>query len=140
MLLSVLFFYTKLSPGNFLYCLRVFILTKYLNTAYIPSEIDLTKRFVQKVYKMYTKFIQNIYIVNTLYRKVVQIKNSYGNECTYIKFLHKKCTNCRNLYKVQAEKSLKIEIYVFCMYKQCKNYGKPIQLANRNCPCRCFCI
>ena len=56
----------------------------------------------------------------------------------YIKFLHKKCTNCTNLYKVQAEKSLKIEIYVFCMYKQCTNYAKPIQLANRNRPCRFF--
>ena len=53
----------------------------------------------------------------------------------YIKFLHKKCTNCTNLYKVQAEKSLKIEIYVFRMYKQCTNYAKLIQLANRNCLC-----
>ena len=96
-LLSVLFFCKKLSPGNFLNCLRVFILTKYLNTAYIPSEIILTKKFEQKVYKMYTKFIQNIYIVNTLYRKIVQIKNSYGNEYTY-----KKCTSNSYIKNVQT--------------------------------------
>ena len=79
-LLSVLFFYKKLSPGNFLNCLRVFILTKYLNTAYIPSEIILTKKFEQKVY-----------------RKIVQIKNSYGNEYTY-----KKCTSNSYIKNVQT--------------------------------------
>ena len=52
----------------------------------------------------------------------------------YIKFLHiyKKCTNCTKLEqsKVQTKNDLKLEMYVFCTYKQCTNYAKPMQLAN----------
>ena len=50
----------------------------------------------------------------------------------YIKFLHtyKNAQTVQNLHKVQTEKSFKLEMYVFCMYKQCTNYTKPIQLGN----------
>ena len=46
-------------------------------------------------------------------------------KCTYIKFLAtyitKNVQTVENLYKVQTEKSLKLEMYVFCMYKQRRN-------------------
>ena len=31
----------------------------------------------------------------------------------------------QNLYKVQTKNSLKLEMYVFCIYKKCTNYTKP---------------
>ena len=34
----------------------------------------------------------------------------------------------QNVYTVQAKKSWKLEMYVFCIYKQCANYTKPIKL------------
>ena len=57
--------------------------------------------------------------------------------------MYKKCTSnsyictknvqtVKNLYKVQTKNSLKIKMYVFCTYKQCTKYTKPIQLANWN--------
>ena len=36
----------------------------------------------------------------------------------------------QNLYKVQTKHGLKVETYVFCVYKQCTNYAKPILIAN----------
>ena len=55
--------------------------------------------------------------------------------------MYKKCTSnsyictknvqtVKNLYKIQTKNSLKIKMYVFCTYKQCTKYTKPIQLAN----------
>ena len=55
--------------------------------------------------------------------------------------MHKKCASnsyiytknlqiIQNLNKAQTKNSLKLEIYVFCTYKQCTNYTKPIQLPN----------
>ena len=53
-------------------------------------------------------------------------KNSTSNS-----YIHtKNVRTAQNLYKVQTEKSLKLEMYVFCTYKQCLNYTKAIQLAN----------
>ena len=46
------------------------------------NEATLTKKSVQKLYKMYTKIIQNTKFVYILYTKIVQIKILYGNECT----------------------------------------------------------
>ena len=40
-----------------------------------------TKKFVQKLYKMYTKIIQNTKFVYVLYTKIVQIKILYDKEC-----------------------------------------------------------
>ena len=55
--------------------------------------------------------------------------------------MHKKCTSnsyiytknvqiAQNLYKARTKNVLKLEIYVFCSYKQCTNYIKPRQLTN----------
>ena len=41
----------------------------------------------------------------------------------------------QNLYKMQTEKSLKLEMCVFCTNKRCINYTKPVQVANWNCIC-----
>ena len=61
------------------------------------AKSTLTKKFVQKLYKIYTKIIQNTKLVYILYTKIVQIKILYDNECTknvhqiptYIKKMHK---------------------------------------------------
>ena len=63
--------------------------------------------------------------------------------------MYQKCTsNCytytknvqtvQNLYKVQNKNDLKLEMYVFCTYKQCTSYIKPIKLANWNNICMVF--
>ena len=63
--------------------------------------------------------------------------------------MHKKCASnsyiytknlqiIQNLNKAQTKNSLKLEIYVFCTYKQCTNYTKPIQLPNWNSLCMFF--
>ena len=75
---------------------------------------------------MYTKTIQNTKFVYILYTNIVQIKVLYGNECT------------RNAHQIPAyiqkmcksKNGLKLEMYVFCTYKQYIHYTKPIQLAN----------
>ena len=67
---------------------------------------------------MYTKIIQNTNFVYNLYTKIVQIKIFYDNECT------KNVQTVQNLYKVQAKNSFKLEMYVFCTYKQYTNYIK----------------
>ena len=65
------------------------------------AKSTFTKKFVQKLYKIYTKIIQNTKLVYILYTKIVQIKILYDNECT--KNVHqiptyiKKCTNCTKL-------------------------------------------
>ena len=74
----------------------------------------MTKKIVQKLYKMYTKIIQNTKFVYILYTKTVQIKILYNN---YI--YTKKIQTVQNLYKVQTKNGLKLEMYVFCTYKQC---------------------
>ena len=52
-------------------------------------------------------------------------------KCTSNSYIHtKNVQSVQNLYKVQTEKSLKLEMYVFFMYKQCPNYSKSIQLGN----------
>ena len=45
----------------------------------------------------------------------------------------------QNLYKVQIKNSLKLEMYVFCTYKQCTNYTEPIQLVHWKRPLYGFC-
>ena len=63
--------------------------------------------------------------------------------------MYKKCTSnsyiytknvqpVQNLYKVQTKNGLKLEMYVFCTYKQCTNCTKPIQVANWNGLCMFF--
>ena len=73
---------------------------------------------------MYLKIIQNTKFIYILHTKIVQIKILYDNICT------KNVQTVKNLYKVQTKNSLKIKMYVFCTYKQCTKYTKPIQLAN----------
>ena len=46
-----------------------------------PNNITLTKKIVQKLYKMYTKIIQNTWFVYILYTKIIQIKILFDNEC-----------------------------------------------------------
>ena len=46
------------------------------------AKSTFTKKFVQKLYKIYTKIIQNNKLVYILYTKIVQIKILYDNECT----------------------------------------------------------
>ena len=58
----------------------------------------LTKKFVQKLYKMYTKIIQNTKFVYILYTKIVQIKILYDNECT--KNVHHISTYIQKMYKL----------------------------------------
>ena len=70
-----------------------------------------------------------------LYTKIVQIKilndhKSARNLHHIPTYIQKKVQIVQNLYKVQTNNGFKLEIYVFCTYKQCKNYTKPIQLAN----------
>ena len=80
----------------------------------------LTKKFVQKLNKKQTKIIRNTKFVYNLYSKCTS--NSYvytGNAQTV-----------QNLYKVQTKNGLKLEMYVFCTYKQCTHYAKLIQVAN----------
>ena len=99
--------------------------------------LPLSKKNVQKLYKMYTKIIQNtgfvyIYIVykNCTNQNFVwywMFKKCRSNSFT------KKCRNSTKLCKVQTENSLKLEMYDFCTYKRCTNYTKPIQLGNWNC-------
>ena len=74
----------------------------------------MTKKIVQKLYKMYTKIIQNTKFVYILYTKTVPIKILYNNY-TYTKTIQ----TVQNLYKVQTKNGLKLELYVFCTYKQC---------------------
>ena len=48
-----------------------------------------------------------------------------------IKFLHiYKKQAVQYLYKVQTKKGLKLEMHIFCTYKQCTSYTKSIQIAN----------
>ena len=74
------------------------------------KEPTLTTKFVQKLYKMYTKIIKNTKFVYFLYTKIVQIKILYDDECKkmYITFLHiyKKCTNCTKLVQSLDQKQL----------------------------------
>ena len=42
----------------------------------------LIKKFIQKLYKVYTKTIQNTKLVYILYTKIVQNKILYDDECT----------------------------------------------------------
>ena len=56
--------------------------------------------------------MQNTKFVNILYTKIVEIKILCDNECT---------TKTRN--------GLKLEMHVFCSWKHCINYAKPIELA-----------
>ena len=80
---------------------------------------------------MYTKIIKNTIFVYIVYTKIAQTKISLWY------WLHKKCTSIsykqtkniqtvQNLYKMQTEKSLKLEMYVFLyvqtMYKLYKAY------------------
>ena len=58
----------------------------------------LTKKFVQKLYKIYTKIIQNTKFVYNLYTKIVQIKIFYSNEYT------------KNVYQIP------IYIYIYYIY------------------------
>ena len=48
----------------------------------------------------------------------------------YIKFLqiYKNVQPVQNLYRVHTDKSLKLEMYVFCTYKQYTNYTKCIRM------------
>ena len=46
------------------------------------AKSTFTKKFVQILYKIYTKIIQNTKLVYILYTKIVQIKILYDNECT----------------------------------------------------------
>ena len=100
----------------------------------------LPKITVQKLYIVYIKTIQNAKFVYILYKKIAQIKISYVNECT--RHVHQIPTYSpmQKIYKLQTEKSLKLEMYVFCTYKQFTIYRKPIQLANLNCLCSFLCI
>ena len=55
-------------------------------------------------------------------------------KCTLNSYIYTKYVqtvqNFTKLYKVQTKNGLKLEMYIFCTYKQCTNYTKPIQLAN----------
>ena len=72
----------------------------------------LTKKFVQKLYIMYTKIIQHTKFVYILYTKIVQIKILYDNECTkklhHIStyYIYKKCTTCTKLVQSLDQKRL----------------------------------
>ena len=71
---------------------------------------------------MYTKIMQNTKFVYILYTNILH-KSKF---CMNVQKMY----IIQNLYKVQTESSLKLEMYVFCTYKQCTNYTKPIQLPN----------
>ena len=73
---------------------------------------------------MYTKITQNTNFVYILHTKIVQIKILNDNGCA------KKVQTVQNLHKVQTKNSLRLEMHVFCTYKQRATYKKPIQLAN----------
>ena len=46
-------------------------------------------------------------------------------KCTSYSYIYtKNVQTVQNLYKVQTKNSLKLEMYVFCTYKQCMNYYK----------------
>ena len=52
-------------------------------------------------------------------------------KCTSNSYIYiKNVKTIQNLYKVQTEKRLKLEMYVFCTYKQCTNYTKYMQVAS----------
>ena len=54
-----------------------------LNFLLIESPVaSVTKKVVQKLWKVYTKIIQNTKFVYILYIKVVPIKILYDNKCT----------------------------------------------------------
>ena len=86
-----------------------------------------------------TKTIQNVGI-QKFYRTLnLYISTNKSKFCmimnvqqVYIKFLYiyKNVQTVQNLYKVQTKNSLKLKMYVFCAYKQCTNYTKPMQPAN----------
>ena len=82
---------------------------------------------------MYTKIMQNTKFVYILYTKITQIKILYDKECTknihqILTYIQKNVQTVQNLCKVQTKNGLKLEIYVFCTYKQCKNYTKCTQM------------
>ena len=102
------------------------------------------------MYKSYTKCIQtfeilNLYIfcIQKLYKsKFCLIMNV---QKMYIKFLYIYIyiyiQKMYKLYKTCTKFGLKADwnlMYVFCSYKQCTNYAKPIQLANWNGLCMFF--
>ena len=62
------------------------------------AKSTLTKKFVQKLYKIYTKIIQNTKLVYILYTKIVQIKILYDNECT--KNVHQIPTDIKKMHKL----------------------------------------
>ena len=83
----------------------------------------LTKKFVQKLYKIYTKIIQNTKFVYNLYTKIVQIKIFYSNEYTknvhqipiYI-YIYKTCT------KFRLKTVLNLKCIFFNVQTMCKLY------------------
>ena len=109
----------------------------------LPMLPSITKQFVQKLYKMQTKIIQitkfiHIFCTQRLYKSKFRMKMNVQKMYIklqiyiYIKkiiFVYTKVVQTvQNLYKVQIERSLKLEMYVFCTCKQCANYAVPIQL------------
>ena len=63
------------------------------------------------------------------------------NKCKSNSYIYTKNVQvAQNLHKVQTKNSLKLEINVFCTYKKCTNYKKPIKLANLNNLCVFLCI
>ena len=67
---------------------------------------------------MYRKITQSTKFTYILYTKITQINVWCDNECR------------RNVLQSANWKGLKLEMYVFCKYKQCTHYTKSIQLAN----------
>ena len=70
----------KLSEYIYFYISKILLHTLLLLDFKISE--TLTKKFVQKLYKMYTKTIQNTKFVYSLHAKIVQIKILFDNECT----------------------------------------------------------
>ena len=59
-------------------------------------------------------------------------------KCKLNSFIYTKKQAVQNLYKVQTKKGLKLEMHIFCIYKQCTSYTKSIQIANWNDQCMFF--
>ena len=76
---------------------------------------------------MHTKFIQNTEFVYILYTKIPKfqdyqnfVNNEYTKNVNQIPtYIQKRCKTCT--HTVQTKNSLKLEIYVFCIYTQHTN-------------------
>ena len=114
-----------------------------MNSATGPPLPKICTKTIKNVYKNYAKQLICIY---SIYKDCTNLnfvlywiyKKCTSNSYIYIYIYTTNVQTIQNLYKVQIKNGLRLEMYVYCIYKQCTNYTKLIQLANWNSFCMLF--